>query len=870
MRRHRSLFPLLTLLSLGACTSSAEGPDPDLEPQADAPRAAINLSSRQLTVMTWNVAFMEFDVQWAIPVPGGLNFRPQTGYSDLEYEERAVKIAESILRADADVVVLNEVFSDDIRDILVDMLRTEYPNFVAKLESDVVPEGYIGPLAWIEDILPEGVTSYTLPPIGSGLMIFSRVPFAELDKGMNELCSDVDCAMWGENDGHELKEKEVGFLRFDACTGLDCMASKGVGVVKLDTPAMPTYVAFAHLQADGGHDDEREKQLGTVSTLLHEVASKQDLESSPVYFLGDLNIEGDSSEWADRFDPAGVSGDGFFACGNDRPCNHDTGRVLTDAWGFETSPKDPGNSGQGGNRLDYIFHNHLEERLCMQHVMLPYFALEDGESWYSDHRAVMGEFAAAADWCSPNLAHPDANLRPNVLQFGAFDCDNGDNDPTNDCMQDVVMGPAQGAKITNPGNVQWFVIDEPGSYSMDVQSLSSNASVDFDVYHESDLSRPLKPFNEGEKHPEFGWSFPMHDGTYYIRVYPTKDGKRDREVANVDYELRVHQHLCREPLDACPVYPGMKIPQPWPDSTQTTTPVDELYYRFKTSTVGEGRLLPPEQGGANFPDVDFFLETSFADAECFDEPTIYEYDDVNLPMNIVRVFPFDGVTHDTDDDYDDNAEYDERWQGPQIPGKKVDDLTEYFVRIPRDCANAMGSSVRYETTLTYLWPGNLMCDEQADDSGVGEDDHIRIDFTFDQPNGPFPYSPPCENNCDYYGVFDEAWPPDLQQPGQDELGPDPDLHGWYVDRFYPNMFESEGDANDPDMRLWVQFMSPGGWDPQGLPPLSAARAEKEARFVFGDDDDCDIHKQQIGNDSCNPDYWYVMRFFQNHRGDEYK
>ena len=44
------------------------------------------------------------------------------------------------------------------------------------------------------------------------------------------------------------------FKVYQDCNGFDCLASKGVGLVKIDTPRGPSYVAFTHLQADYSGD----------------------------------------------------------------------------------------------------------------------------------------------------------------------------------------------------------------------------------------------------------------------------------------------------------------------------------------------------------------------------------------------------------------------------------------------------------------------------------------------------------------------------------------------------------------------------------------------------------------------------------------
>lgn len=859
---------------LGLCALACTPADSDLADDLASPEQlptsrSISLAPRQLKLMTWNVAFFEVTLTLFDTPIGDIDFTYQksgSSFSGLSYEDRAHEIAAAIIRSDADVIALNEVYSEEVREILIDDLEAEYPHYVSKIWASMPAEQWTPTWDWLTDILPEDISGYMIQPLGSGLMLFSRVPFAELDASMEETCGDEDCHAEGQNLGGELQDEFLAFARYDDCSGLDCFSSKGVGLVKLDTSPQPTFVAFTHMQSDGGLDDVRMGQLAEADKLMTAVIPQGDLDGGPVYFAGDLNIVGGDPEWDDRFDPATVTGDTtFFACGNNHPCSiSDGGRILTDAWGFETSPTDPGDTSSGGRRLDYILHGHADEAVCMQHITLPWFALEGGVQWFSDHKATMGDFATTAPRCSPNLLDPVATRRPMVLAFGPTDCLN------TQCQPDITIDPAGGATIVNPGNMQWYIVDQPGAYSFDVQSLSSDADVEFDVYHHTDLSRPLKPFNANNKHPEFGWTFPMHDGPYYIRVFATNGGKPDRTVSGIDYELRAHQHLCREPEDACVLSPAVEAPYDWPDTLTSTKKVQELWFRFKTSSVQDGRLMPPgdDESATAYPDVDYFLETGPGLGGCWNEPILYEYDDPQVPQGVVRIFSFDGVTFGPGSDFDGDGDPDQRWQAPNLPSKEADVPMEYFARVRRTCEAAMPSIVRYETTLTHFTPGTLTCDEQFDDSGVGEDDHIRLDYTFDKPGGGG--SPPCEPNCDYEGTFDEAWPEDMQTPGQDALGGVPALSGWYVDHMFPNMFESEGDVNDADATLHVQHMEPGGFDPLGMGPLSSTRAQKDGRFVYGDDADCDVHKKDIGDGDCNPDYWYTLTYEIDHIGPKYE
>jgi hypothetical protein len=202
---------------------------------------------------------------------------------------------------------------------------------------------------------------------------------------------------------------------------------------------------------------------------------------------------------------------------------------------------------------------------------------------------------------------------------------------------------------------------------------------------------------------------------------------------------------------------------------------------------------------------------------------------------------------DSDDDWDENFKDDIRWIAPGLPTLVADQKADYFVKVTRPtCPQSLTSTVTYETTLTFLVPGELTCYAQSDDSGVGHDDEIRHDYVFDGPPGS---SPPCEGACDHTSFHDEPWGPG-QSPTPIPVWGAPLLHGWYSTRFFPNLFEAEDDeADDALDSVWSQYFA-AAWN-DGLPPLPAEVIVSGGEFRFVDPDG---------------DYDYTLGFAANHTG----
>ena len=785
-----------------------------------------------LRILTYNTAFVSITIDSPWPVPD-VTIRPnEYHFSNTTVDERAHKIADAVLRGDQEIVLLNEVFSDDARQILINRLQGTYPNYVSKLAGMPVISAptfhYLLQEAAFPIPVPDipGIGDFLVYPGDSGLMVFSKYPFLPLTgpNPQNDAdCSDSACAVEGRNTANPsnvLATSEVAFDIYHDCAGTDCFASKGLGLVKVQTPIGPSYVGFTHLQADypplDYHVPERLAQYAQMKQHILGSIPPGEIGQVPIYLAGDLNTPGEnkadntSSEWLEIYHPS-TPGDRFWACGNDPSCiPANTGALMTDTWGFETSPLDPGLTNYtDGERLDYILHNKRSSRPCMQHVMIAYDLVEDVSTWYSDHMPVRADFNARLKWCSPNL---DALLSfaPQVIAFPDTDCDNDPSTLPGPCQQDMGFGPAQGANLSHAGSFQWFTIDQAGSYSIKIDPATPGEEVKFDVYQGEDLSRPLEPFDDSV-HPEWGLPFDLLNPPYYIRVYAVDNSsqqKPERTMANRGYYINFHQHLCRDAEDACFLPAGDPVdyehPFKWPANTAFTQ-VDDAYFRFKTSGVRDGHLDPDP---AMYPSVKIRNEVAASwDIGCF-RMTIEEYT-ASYPPTFVAEHPFLGSEQNTNqhfiDDWDADGLKDIRYIAPDLDGDTFDELKNYYAVVQRQdnfgCEQIIGTNVHFETNLGYFVAHKVNCYAQYDDSGIGEDDHIRFKAFID-PGPNFPWWNYCDGNpfCEYQ-VFDE--------PGGDGyLDHVANLQGYFVDDVHLYLYEEESGGPDFHLGLWSGDIDP--------------------------------------------------------------
>lgn len=138
-------------------------------------------------------------------------------------------IVEFLTKSDYDVICLQEVLDPTATDLLVSELRKAFPHIV-------------------------------LPPkdparlLSSGVLFAARVPV-----------------------------EQVAFACYPDCSGVDCLASKGLTIIRGEKYGIPFLAAGTHLQA--GSQQVRDRQYVTMAEIL----ASHRREGLPLFVLGDFN-----------------------------------------------------------------------------------------------------------------------------------------------------------------------------------------------------------------------------------------------------------------------------------------------------------------------------------------------------------------------------------------------------------------------------------------------------------------------------------------------------------------------------------------------------------------------------------------------------
>jgi hypothetical protein len=153
-----------------------------------------------------------------------------------------------------DIIALNEVWTEETRSILINRLGGIFNTHVAELDGDLIQlrhQSLLEALAFFpQDVLETvfgGVPIAQIKGEDSGLMLFVSPRFQVLP------LPDATYR-WGNDPGEALSANttEVAFVLFESCIGVDCLAAKGAGLVRLrETSTGRIYnVVFTHMQAD--------------------------------------------------------------------------------------------------------------------------------------------------------------------------------------------------------------------------------------------------------------------------------------------------------------------------------------------------------------------------------------------------------------------------------------------------------------------------------------------------------------------------------------------------------------------------------------------------------------------------------------------
>ncbi len=547
--------------------------------------------SDSLRILTYNTQLRS----WGMEVGADESIPPSE-----TAEDRAKLIAENILASanDYDIVCLNEVFDEDARLILMAILLPHYPYAVTKADVAGVEVAWPGkPILPLNPMaLLLGVTGISFigswlalgkPKVeDSGVMLLSRWPFA-LEPITEAMVSLLDPRAVSELT--PIGMPRVAFKPYVASTGGDAWASKGVVYARVKRGDDQVYHVFAsHTQADdhalGEHETERKGQMAEVAEFITKCVGPAPF-SEEVFFLGDLNIHGGQSQAA--AEPATREWKEQFATPGLPLCDH-----LVDGWGRYQCTGGPGLRDRGTTapavypppeqRLDYFFRS-ATSGLTVQHLYIDYALATvppgvDGVSYLSDHRPL----GADLNRPQPNSTPPEALS----------------------CVPDT-NGMYSDSDYRLPGGVKWYRFDLKGTYEFKV---ASPFPVRFDVYLDTDLSRPRQQYRE-EALPDFGIRYVLASTPFLVKVYCT-----DRRT-EFQFDFRAHLHLgasIRDAIDLVPENPyGEAFPAgqllntdaveaPWDDT-------DSKWFRLdapRTPVAGpihlgaEVKLVDHAEGGA--------------------------------------------------------------------------------------------------------------------------------------------------------------------------------------------------------------------------------------------------------------------------------
>ncbi len=580
---------------------------------------------------------------------------------------------------------------------------------------------------------------------------------------------------------------------------------------------------------------------------------------------------------------------GFFACGDGATseCPDSNGNLLlVDSWAYDTSAHDLGRTqGAGaweptltdcvdegvrlktslcsGSRLDYILHNKPEisghgatsvtYTTCAQHMTIAYeLSGAGGTQPLSDHLPIRGDFNIWSPHCRPPEAViiDEAVLEANDNTFIASSATNSDY------------------KIKYPGSMQWFRIEEPGSYSIGV---GSDPEMDFMVYQEEDLSRPRPSYHKMKS--EWGTRYYLPKPPYYVRVFATKDAAKvpDREKTG-NYLLKVHRHDCTKAWDACAIQAGSWLaPILWPDKHFTVWDLTDPHY---------------EAG----PDALWFILTTYVDDKGV-RPSLSFGHESRWPDNYsMEIAEFCGTSGDCPGPHEILVSSDNFDTGPKLTGcelckffalqlraettLKAPDGKQgkaYFLRVLRtvplgpdgtDCPvepcgtpkKERTAGVRFGTNLTFFYPDTLELILSEDDFGGDVTDEL---YYFLDVDGQSPTKTKT-SNYQWLGNFVEGGPKGSVSKMTVRS---------YVENMHPNIYsaaEPNASVDDTDPEWFVP--RPGhylcqGADPEGSGELCALPEEwlgssmqlngNLAEVMYSDDPQ--------GNED-NADYKAILRY----------
>lgn len=479
--------------------------------------------------MTFNVQLLPVIagvIEGTVSVPAGIAGLLPGGAIDSI--SRAEAVADDLLDIAPgerpDVLALNEVFSEDARDVLLGRLQSEWPHVIESVHEGDLEED-------------------------AGLMVFSQLPFLALPGG-------------GDRREH--------FYSDDA--GADSWASKAAVLVQVGLPAERTTLVFTHLQAaydtEEQYRDFRKRQLSELRDLVAEVLGSSLGNWQNVIVAGDLNIRGDidatSNEWFDIFDSPS---DPF-------------GEVFADSW-IEMRPPgvsedlDPGftnrdRRSQAEQRLDYIcrFKTLDGVDLLAHHMRI-------GHRLTSDHYALEALIQVRDNHCQPCSA-------VDIDAVGAIAGNSGPSQPRTSLA--YVVHP----HIAAEGGRSWAWLRRPGTYtfhhspSLVIEVFAAN-DISRPLTRLDSLSASDAPAAVQAAYQEFGRQVD-DEGSTFVNRQPLLVSVRTKSGAPDDGILIVLEHLGDSKATAIALPPHEDVRVPFP-TNQRLGDDDTAWFRLRTAAT---------------------------------------------------------------------------------------------------------------------------------------------------------------------------------------------------------------------------------------------------------------------------------------------
>jgi endonuclease/exonuclease/phosphatase family metal-dependent hydrolase len=530
-----------------------------------------------------SVRILTYNTHLLTPVMmcGGLNVECGVNEYGKYTKEHAEAIAALLEKGTFDVVALNEVWDeDDGKDVLADSLDGVYPHYVK----------YV-------DVFGGGIEE------DSGLMLFSKYSFEPLPDP-TFVSEDNETSYGTDSD-------RIAYVKFDDCASSDCFSAKGAILVRLKNPGSGRIVnlVVTHPQADyadSANSSVRSKQLrqilGQCETGIAQPPDKPDLLHKTLrpslvageslcgwtnrqwlLMAGDLNIMGQGAV-GEALHPAQAPDKGpaewWSKIGQKASAEPTTGYALYDPWAETSSETDKGLT-QGSERLDYVLTARTTKTVpgavalpgvCVQHVWIP----PEFEG-LSDHRPVAADLNLESAQCNPRLARA---LKPEEM---------GTVGPV-DQGKTALKLPGE---LKYPGSMQWWRIDEPGTYTVAFSPQAVAQGVTFEAYEAEDLSSPLGGgyelgpdtmlacTNYAARSKTFrgcetvtGQQVVLPKAPIYLRVY------NPNRAWSGPYWVAIHRHTCRSKEDNCYLLPNNPTAFDFPAAGTYLNDQDTAWFRL--------------------------------------------------------------------------------------------------------------------------------------------------------------------------------------------------------------------------------------------------------------------------------------------------